>query len=423
MNATLSPDAGARLMAQADALAAFTSDAPRLTRTYLSPEHRQAADWLIALMREAGFDEAGCDALGNIVGRYHGRAGASSPVVMSGSHQDSVRNAGRYDGPFGILCAIECVRALSSSRVRLPFTFEVVGFGDEEGVRFGLTLIGSKAMAGAFDPAWLDKADADGTTLARALRDFGGDPAAWASLDRRGRGVVAYLEVHIEQGPVLLDEGLPVGVVTSIAGATRARIALTGLAGHAGTVPMHLRRDALAAAAEMVSLVERRCGEAAHAAAGLVGTVGTLSVAPGAVNVIPQDVAFTIDVRAGDDATRHDAVRDLRAGFEAIAARRRVALSWETFYEAAAAPCAPGLQALLARAVEAEGVPVRRLASGAGHDAMVFPAVCPTAMLFVRCGNGGISHHPDETMTAEDARVATAVLLRALQSLPAADAA
>ena len=292
---------GSDILKQADVLAGFTEDAPLITRTYLSKEHKAAGEYLIGLMRDAGMN-ADFDPLGNIVGRYE--AGVPfAPVVMTGSHQDSVRNAGKYDGLFGILSPIACVKELNRQGKRLPYTLEIVGFGDEEGVRFPATLVGSKAMAGQFDPAWLDKVDADGVTMRQAISDFGGDASLWKELDRRNQQhgeVVAFVESHIEQGPVLLNEGLAVGVVTAIAGATRMRLNVTGLAGHAGTVPMGARQDALAAAAEMILFVERFCTDNA----GLVGTVGKLSVKPGAINVIPQDVEFTIDVRSGYDAPR-----------------------------------------------------------------------------------------------------------------------
>ena len=230
---------GIDLMKQAEELGRFTEDPPRVTRTYLSAEHKQAGEYLIGLMRDAGMS-AGFDALGNIVGRYEAD-NPNAPIVMTGSHQDSVRNAGKYDGLFGIITAIACVRHLHEQDKRLPYTLEIVGFGDEEGVRFGATLIGSKAMAGAFDPAWLDNDDG-GISMRQALTDFGGDPDAWRTLDRRGGRVIAYVESHIEQGPVLLNENLPLGVVTAIAGASRLRMHVTGLAGHAGTVPMAERR-------------------------------------------------------------------------------------------------------------------------------------------------------------------------------------
>jgi len=399
---------GTEILKQADVLAAFTEDAPRITRTYLSNEHKQAGVYLIGLMRDAGMS-ADFDPLGNIVGRYE--AGVPfAPVVMTGSHQDSVRNAGKFDGLFGILSPIACVKELNRRGTRMPYTLEIVGFGDEEGVRFPATLIGSKAMAGQFDSAWLDKADADGVTMRQAINDFGGDASKWSELDRRGEQhgqVVAFVESHIEQGPVLLNEALAVGVVTAIAGATRLLLNVTGLAGHAGTVPMGSRQDALAAAAEMILFVEKFCTD--HA--GLVGTVGKLSVKPGAINVIPQDVEFTIDVRSGDDPIRAVALKAFATGLPAIANRRNVRLRVETLYDADAAPCDAALQKQFEAAIAAQGIKPRYLPSGAGHDAMVFPAVAPIAMLFVRCGNNGISHHPDETMTADDAEIATEVLL------------
>ena len=400
---------GESILARAELLAAITQDAPRVTRAYLTPEHRCAGERIASWMREAGMS-VHWDALGNVVGRYEGDV-ADAPVLMTGSHLDTVRNAGRYDGLFGILSPIACVADLHRRGLRLPVAIEVVAFGDEEGVRFGVTLIGSKAMAGAFNPAWLDCIDADGLSMRDALREFGGDPDAVASVDRRGKGVVAFIESHIEQGPVLLDAGLSLGVVTAIAGASRIRCVVTGLAGHAGTVPMSARQDALAAASEMVLALERHC----TVQPGLVGTVGRMTVLPGAVNVIPQDVEFTVDLRSGVDATRRAALEALRAEFAAIAARRRVRLDFEPFFELIAAPCDDRLQQQFADAIAAQWLPVKHLPSGAGHDAMSFPAVCPMAMLFVRCGNGGISHHPDETMTLDDADAATEVLLRFLE--------
>ncbi len=399
---------GTDILKQADVLATFTEDAPRVTRTYCSKEHKLAGDYLIGLMRDAGMS-AGYDAFGNIVGRYE--AGVPfAPVVMTGSHQDSVRNAGKYDGLFGILSPIACVKELNRQGKRLPYTLEIVGFGDEEGVRFGVTLIGSKAMAGNFDPAWLEKKDANGVRMREAIAAFGGDPDAWQSLDRRNEGhgeVVAFVESHIEQGPTLLNENLALGVVTAIAGATRMTVRVTGLAGHAGTVPMNVRQDALAAASEMILFVERHCRENGS----LVGTVGRIAALPGAINVIPQDVEFSVDVRSGDDLMRRSAIEAIQAEFSEIAKRRGVRVEANPYFELNAAPCDPDLQQQFADAIAAQGIPVRHLPSGAGHDAMEFPKVCPIAMLFVRCGNGGISHHPSETMTAEDADIATKALL------------
>jgi len=400
---------GPSIMQQAQQLAAFSEDLPRLTRRCLTPEHRRAGDYILDLMRSAGM-RAKFDAIGNVVGRYDAST-ADAPAVVLGSHLDTVRNAGRYDGLFGILSAIACVRALHAADRRLPFALEVVAFGDEEGVRFGVTMSGSRALAGTFDPAWLNRTDADGVSFADALRRFGGDPDAVPEL-RRARGeILAYVEAHIEQGPVLLDAGLALGVVTAIAGASRARIRVTGLSGHAGTVPMSGRRDALTAAAEMVLAVEQRC----HARAALVGTVGQLTVRDGAANVIPGNVEFTVDVRSGDDSERLDAVTDLRRTCHEIALRRRCEIAWEEYYAAAAAPCNAALQAQLARSIEAHDIAPPSLPSGAGHDAMAMAAVAPMAMLFVRCGNGGISHHPDEILAVEDADIATTVLLHFLE--------
>ena len=400
---------GEAILEQAEILGAITEEPGRLTRTYLTPQHREAGERILGWMREAGM-EAGFDALGNVVGRY-AAADPDAPVLLTGSHMDSVVDAGRYDGLFGVLSPIACVKALHAQGRRLPYTFEVVAFGDEEGVRFGVSMIGSRALAGRFDFTALDRRDANGVTLREALIAFGGDPEAIAKL-KRDR-LAAYVESHIEQGPVLLNEGLAVGVVTSIAGGSRVRARVEGLAGHAGTVPMPGRQDALAAASEMVLAIERHCVARPES---LVGTVGKLAVVGGgAINVIPGAVEFTVDLRSADDTKRKAALEAVASECRAIAARRRVTLSWEPFFELSAAPCDPRLQAQWARSIEALGVKARHLPSGAGHDAMEFAAVAPIAMLFVRCGNGGISHNPRETMTAADADLATRVFLHFLE--------
>jgi allantoate deiminase/N-carbamoyl-L-amino-acid hydrolase len=401
---------GDEILRQAQLLGAITEEPGRLTRTYLTPQHREAGEHIAAWMREAGMT-AHFDALGNVVGRYQA-ARSDAPVLLTGSHMDTVVDAGRYDGLFGVLSPIACVKSLHERGVRLPYTFEIAAFGDEEGVRFGVSMIGSRALAGRFDYSALDRRDAAGVSLREAIVAFGGDPQAIGSLARAH--VVAYIEAHIEQGPVLLDQGLPVGVVTSIAGGSRVRARVEGLAGHAGTVPMHARRDALAAASEMVLGIERHCADRSHS---LVGTVGKLAVTGGgAINVIPGAVDFTVDVRSGDDAIRRQAVVDVESQCRAVAARRGVTLSWETFFELAAAPCDPRLQAQWQRSIEAMGVEARHLPSGAGHDAMEFASIAPIAMLFVRCGNGGISHNPQETLSAGDADLATRVFLHFLEN-------
>ncbi len=404
---------GPAILAQAEALAVLTERPGMLVRSYLTPQHRRAGEQVRAWMREAGM-QADFDALGNVVGRYAG-SNPGAPMVMAGSHMDTVVNAGKYDGIFGVLAPIACVAELHREGKRLAFPIEVVAFGDEEGVRFGTSMMGSKALSGHFDDAVLDSRDAQGIALRDALRDFGGDAAAIAGLRRRPERIRVYVETHIEQGPVLLQEGLPVGVVTAIAGSSRVRVQVRGEEGHAGTVPMGLRHDALAAASEMVLALERHC----RATDGrVVGTVGKLAVADGgAINVIPGLVEFTVDMRSGDDAMRRRAVAETEAMFRKLAGARGVAVEWTPLQELGAAPCDASEQESLARAIEAQGIAVRRLPSGAGHDAMQFSGVAPIAMLFVRCGNGGISHSPRETLAAEDAEVATAVLLRYLEGL------
>ncbi len=409
---------GNKLLAQCDLLGTMTEVEGELTRTYLTPVARRAGDQIIAWMQEAGFDEAGWDALGNVVGRYLGSQGAASRVLMTGSHMDSVVNAGKYDGVFGILSPIACVAELSKQGKRLPFTFEVVAFGDEEGVRFGVTLIGSKAMAGRFDPAWLDKLDRNEISMKTALQNFAGDPARIHALKRDPTQYLGFIESHIEQGPVLLNEGLSVGVVTAIAGATRIKVRLKGLAGHAGTVPMTGRKDALTAAAEMALAVESICQSGNET---VVGTVGKLEVVGGgAMNVIPGEVQFTIDIRSGVDATRLQFVDQVKQACERIATQRQIQMHWDAFFHLEAAQCDPSHQAQWAAAIKAQGIPVRYLPSGAGHDAMSFAGTLPLSMLFVRCGNGGISHNPLETLSADDAQTATQVMLHFLENFQAA---
>jgi allantoate deiminase/N-carbamoyl-L-amino-acid hydrolase len=404
---------GPTLLRQAAVLAAFSEDPAHITRTYLSPQHRQAGEQILTWMREAGMD-AGFDAMGNAVGRY-AAASAGAPILITGSHMDSVVNAGMYDGILGVLCAIACVRELNARGTRLHFALEVVAFCDEEGVRYGVTMLGSKALAGTFDPAMLELADAQGQSMRNSLTAFGGQPEAIASLKRDPARVRGFVELHIEQGPVLLNQGMPVGVVTSIAGATRVRVRVQGLAGHAGTTPMPGRKDALAAAAEMVLLVERYCAE--HAG-NLVGTVGKLAIpGGGATNVIPGEVEFSIDLRSAQDSHRLAALPVLEAECQAIAKRRNVTLHWDAFFHLAATPCDSAMQAQLADSIQACGIKPVYLLSGAGHDAMEIARLTPVSMLFVRCGNGGISHNPLETITAEDAELGTRVLLHFLQNL------
>jgi len=324
-----------------------------------------------------------------------------------------VLDAGRYDGRLGILAGLLAVEELNRRGARLPFHVDVIGFSEEEGVRFAAPYIGSKAIAGRFD--LLERRDAGGESVADVIRKTGFDPAAIPSLARRPQDLVGYLELHIEQGPVLLQEGLPVGIVTSIAGSSRYAVTVSGTAGHAGTVPMALRRDAGAAAAEIVLYVERRCA----AAPTLVGTVGRLAVPGGAINVIPGRCELSLDIRAGDDGTRNAAVADVLAEIDRIAARRKVAIEVTEIQRGAAVPCSPSLQARIAAAVTRAGVAPRYLPSGAGHDAVSFAGLTDIAMLFVRCGNGGISHSPLETITAADADLAVRILIDVLMNFDA----
>ena len=397
-------DTGAVVMRHAAALAQHTEVPGMMTRTYLTRAHHDAAALLARWMTDAGM-HVRRDAAGNVIGRYEG-AQPGAPALLTGSHFDTVRNGGHYDGNLGILLPIACIARWHREGRRFAHAIEVIGFAEEEGVRFKATLLGSRAVAGTFDASVLDRRDDAGISMREAMAAAGFDASALPAAAYRRGDVLAFVEVHIEQGPVLLDAGLPLGVVTAISGASRFMVQATGLAGHAGTVPMGLRRDAAMTAAEIGLYIERRCG----GTPGLVGTVGVLEVPDGAANVVPGKAIFTIDIRAERDAVRQAAVADVLREMEAVAARRNVALAVNQTHDAASVPCAPWLQAQLEQAIAAQGLPVRLLPSGAGHDAMAVAALTDVAMLFVRCGNGGISHHPDETMTTADAQAAADVL-------------
>ena len=399
---------GLRVMALIEDLARHSDEPGRLTRLYLSPAHRAAAEATRAIMQTAGL-AARIDAAGSVVGRIEGRE-PGRPAILVGSHIDSVVDAGRYDGNLGVVLGIVAAEVLRREGRACPL--EVVAFGDEENVRFPTNLSTSSALAGRYDPAWLDGSDAAGMSLREALRGFGGDPDGIAALARNPRDYRAYLEVHIEQGPRLEVEDLPVGVVVAINGITRARARVTGEAGHAGTVHMPLRRDALAAVAEMIGVAERTGATRTDT----VATVGVAQVQPGAINVIPARVDFTLDARAPDDAVRHTMVGDILLEWEAIAARRGVSLAVEPFMDSPATPMDPDLVAAFEDAVRAVGVAPLRLSSGAGHDAVAMAHLCPAAMLFVRC-KGGISHNPAESITVEDADIAARVLIEAVRRL------
>ena len=409
----LNNELAATVMARCDLLATLSEEEGRLTRRSFTPALRRANDQMAVWMRAAGM-QVYEDAIGSLVGHYPAdRSGAST--LLLGSHLDSVRDAGRYDGPLGVLVGLAAVERLHHAGSRLPFAVDLAAFADEEGLRFGASYLGSSVAAGCLDPALLELQDADGITLDEAIRAFGGNPALLAAAARRPADLLGYVEVHIEQGPLLESQGQPLGVVTAIQGATRATLRLVGTAGHAGTVPMELRRDALCAAAAIVLAVEA----VARATPGLVATVGQLSAHPGASNVIPGAASLSLDLRHPDDPARLAAVAELRACVEGIAAERGVALAWDELQSSAAVPMAPALRERLARAVATAGHTPVALPSGAGHDAAIMAGVTEAAMLFVRCA-GGVSHNPAEAVDVADVAAAITALGQFIDGLAAA---
>ncbi len=405
------PDFGAKILGMAHELAQWTELPEGLMCTYFSPAHKAAAAQLRDWMTAAGMNAA-IDAVGNVIGRY-ASDNVDAKTLIVGSHYDTVANAGQFDGRLGVLTAVAVVEHLHRTRRKLPFHIDVMAFSEEEGVRFSAPYLGSGAIAGHFDESALARRDLNDISLATVLRKEGVDLETIQKLARRPETLRGYLEVHIEQGPVLLQKKLPVGIVTSITGSARYRVSVQGAAGHAGTVPMPLRRDAAAAAAEIVLAVERRC----RASANLVGTVGQLTVPHGLINVIPGSCELSLDIRSVDDGTRSAATHDIMAAIEEIAGRRRVTASIKELARHRATPCAPAMQSALAQAISKAGIEPFYLPSGAGHDAEQFAGVTDIGMLFVRCGNGGISHSPLETVTAEDADAGARVLLDVLLNL------
>ncbi len=396
---------GARIIAMAEQLARFSEQDHGLTCSYLTPAHRATAAEIRDFMLGAGLEVA-IDAVGNVIGRWPA-ADAAAPTLVTGSHYDTVVNAGKYDGRLGVLLPIAVMADLRRSGVKLPYSLCIVAFADEEGVRFQSTFLGSRALAGRFETAALERVDAQGISLRQTLRESGFNPESIPSAALDPRKLIGFVEVHIEQGPVLLEEDLPLGVVTSIAGSIRGILTLTGLSGHAGTVPMPLRRDAAAAAAQIVLAVERCCS----GTPGLVGTVGQLAVPGGAINVIPGTCELSLDLRADRDEIRQAAFTKWMAEVEQICRARHVKFNWRQVLESASVPCSVRLQQRWADSIRrVTGIAEPRfLPSGAGHDAMVMAGITEMGMLFVRCGNGGISHHPDEILSAQDAEVAARV--------------
>lgn len=399
-----------RIMQRIEALGKITDEPGKITRLFASPAMRRANDLVAGWMRVVGM-KTRLDAMGNLIGRYEADR-PNAKILVMGSHLDTVRDAGKYDGPLGVILAIACVEKLRQQKIRLPFAIEVVGFADEEGVRFHTTYLGSKVLAGCFDAKELRRKDADGITMADALKRFGGDPAKLKTARLNPNQLLGYLEAHIEQGPVLEDKNLALGVVSAIAGQARARLSFLGQAGHAGTTPMQLRQDALCAAAEFILATE----SLAKATAGLVATVGEISIAPGAGNVIPGVARLSLDVRHASDAVRKSAQAALKKTATQIARRRKLRLQYEVVHEAASANCSETFSKLLGDAVRQHQRKVIRLVSGAGHDAAVMARVTPSAMLFIRCGEG-ISHHPDESAKAADVQMALDVMSDFLRAL------
>lgn len=400
----------ATLMQRIEALEQISESPDYLSRRFATPEHRRANDQVGEWMKAAGMSVHE-DQIGNIIGRYEA-ATADAPAIMMGSHLDTVVMAGKYDGMLGVLCALATVEHFAAAGQRLPFALEVVGFADEEGVRYHSTYLGSKAITGKLAATELERVDAEGISMRDALIEFGKDPDQLASAQRSAADIKGFIEVHIEQGPVLERENLPVGVVTSIAGATRLSVELSGEAGHAGTVPMALRRDALCAAAESICAIERIC----KADAELVGTVGQITAEPGASNVIPGKTRFTVDVRSPSDEKRLHAIDEIKQQILKSAADRNVEAQIEQPHTEASIACDEGISNVMGEIVAAQCGKVQWIPSGAGHDTAAMLEMTPSGMLFVRC-KGGISHHPDESIEAIDGAIAIQVLIGTVEKL------
>ena len=418
----VTPTQGQRVWDWAEALAVHSDpgfkEAGQLTVTYLTDAHQTVARQLQAWMKEAGFDEVQIDAVGNVVGLYHGTHHGTNPQakrLLTGSHYDTVRNGGKYDGRLGILVPMAVVARLSRQGRRLPFGIEVVGFAEEEGQRYKATFLGSGALTGDFNPAWLDQQDVDGIRMQDAMR-AAGLPAtldAITALKRDPSDYLGFVEVHIEQGPVLNELDLPLGVVTSINGSLRYVGEVTGVSCHAGTTPMDRRRDAACAVAELALFVEKRAG----AVPDVVGTVGMLQVPAGSINVVPGRCQFSLDLRATTNGARDALGADVVAELQRIAGERGVGYTLEQTLAASAAPSAPAWQQRWEAAVQALGLPLLRMPSGAGHDAMKLHEVMPQAMLFQRGGNSGISHNPLEIISADDTELCVAAFANLLEGL------
>ena len=384
----------------------------QLTVTYLTDAHRACAAFIQSKMRECGFDDISMDAVGNVVGVYKAQV-SNAKTLLTGSHYDTVRNGGKYDGRLGIFTPMLCVRALHTQGKRLPFNIEVVGFAEEEGQRYKATFLGSGALVGDFKPEWLDQKDADGITMRQAMADAGLNSADIARIKRDASAYMGFVEVHIEQGPVLNALDIPLGIVTSINGNVRYLCEVAGMASHAGTTPMATRRDAATAVAEVVLYVEKRAAQDADS----VGTVGMLNVPNGSINVVPGGCLFSLDLRAPCDAQRDALAHDVLAEIRTICERRGVTVAIELTERAAAAPSDAAWQQRWQSAVRTTGVPLYTMPSGAGHDAMKLHKIMPQAMLFVRGQNSGISHNPLESTTSDDIQLGIDAFTELLRQL------
>ena len=399
-----------QVMHRIDELSAISEMPGILTRRYLTAEHRRANELVGHWMSGAGMD-TWQDAAGNIIGRYDSAQG-NAPALIIGSHLDTVVNAGKFDGILGVLCGVACVQALFQTGRRLTYPIEVIGFADEEGVRFGTTYLGSRAMTGQLDPSTFEQTDAAGISFRQALADFGLDADQIGQAARHADDVLAFLELHIEQGPVLEALGRPAGAVTAINGQTRLSVTITGEAGHAGTVPMGLRRDALAVAAEGVLAVERECDGNDD----VVGTVGILRVTPGAINVIPGEANLTVDIRGKDDVVRRNVVAEVSRAVRKAAEQRNCFAQISVLHEAVSAPCAERMIKIIERAIAAAGFEPCRMPSGAGHDAAAMAELCDVGMIFLR-SERGISHNPAERTSEEDVTAGINIMMKVLDEM------
>jgi beta-ureidopropionase / N-carbamoyl-L-amino-acid hydrolase len=421
------PDVGNELWDWHEALAQHSDpgfkELGQLTVTYLTDAHRACAAQIAQQMRDCGFDRVAIDAVGNVVGHYEsdscsrniplGQCPKSSEFLLTGSHYDTVRNGGKYDGRLGIYTPMMCVRELHRAGKRLPFGIEVVAFAEEEGQRYKATFLGSGALVGQFNPAWLQQLDADGMSMQTAMAHAGLASKDIAALQRDPAQYLGFVEVHIEQGPVLNEQNMPLGIVTSINGSVRLQCEVIGMASHAGTTPMHRRRDAAAAVAELSVYLEQRAAQDGDS----VATIGMLQVPGGSINVVPGRCLFSLDMRAPNDAQRDALAADVLAQLEGICDKRGLRFTVEETLRAAAAPSNAQWQARWEAAVGQLGAPIYRMPSGAGHDAVKLHEVMPQAMLFVRGENSGISHNPLESTTNDDMQLCVQAFQNLLEQL------